>query len=429
MQDLTLIGVHGDGEHIVVQAGDGRRFRLRVDEALRAAVRADRPRLGQLQIQTDARMRPRDIQARIRSGQSAEDVAAESGLPLAHIRRYDTPVMYERAHVARLAQATAVRRIGGEPPAPLGEIVAESLTGLGCDPEQVTWDAWRPEEGPWTVQAAFTRAGEPCRATWSFDHHSRHLAPTNGEARGLIDGSPVPEAAPAPPSAAPGPRRLAPVRDMTIDLRGASPAVHPSIASRTEPDAPAEPVSAPAAEVPEPQEQPVLPAATAVPPAGPGTDPTVELLENLRERRGRRTRPVAPEDEDATSSDPLEDLLGSLMSRPVAEASSSEALHDPGPNHPARRGGARGEEPDEVVSGPRTDDAMRRKPIKVGKAARSKAAQASAQASLPAPEIAAASGTSDALPKAAGGERGARNKARRASVPSWDDIVFGSRRD
>src|SRR5512140_2836843 len=99
MQDLKLVGVHDDGEHLVLSAPDGQKYLLAVDDPLRAAVRLDRARLGQLQIQTEGRLRPREIQARIRAGQTAEEVAEASGLTIEHIRRFEGPVLAEREFV------------------------------------------------------------------------------------------------------------------------------------------------------------------------------------------------------------------------------------------------------------------------------------------------------------------------------------------
>src|SRR3712207_3118540 len=113
MDDLTLVGVHDDGEHLLLVDGAGMRHRLKVDEALRAAVRRDRARLGQLQIEMEGRLRPRDIQARIRAGETAEQVAAAAGVPVEHVRRYEGPVLAEREFVARQAREVRVRRATG----------------------------------------------------------------------------------------------------------------------------------------------------------------------------------------------------------------------------------------------------------------------------------------------------------------------------
>src|SRR3954463_3985998 len=142
MDDLTLVGVHEDGEHLLLVDGSGSRHRLKVDEALRAAVRRDRARLGQLQIENEGRLRPREIQARIRSGESAEEVAAGAGIAIEHVRRYEGPVLAEREFVASQARGVRVRRgtpgaSGAAVPgaATLGDVVADRLAQREVDPE------------------------------------------------------------------------------------------------------------------------------------------------------------------------------------------------------------------------------------------------------------------------------------------------------
>ena len=94
------------------------RFRVRVDEPLRAAVRRDRPRLGQLQIEIDGGLRPRDVQALIRAGSSAEEVAERSGWSVEKVRRYEGPILAEREHVAGLARGVRRARPQRAAPAP-----------------------------------------------------------------------------------------------------------------------------------------------------------------------------------------------------------------------------------------------------------------------------------------------------------------------
>src|SRR5665647_2667059 len=111
MSELTLVGLHDDGEHVVLEGPDGQRFRVRIDEALRATVRRDRPQLAQVRAELAASVPPREIQARIRAGASAEEIAEQSGMPVEIIRRYDGPVLAEREYVTEQAKAT---RIGHE---------------------------------------------------------------------------------------------------------------------------------------------------------------------------------------------------------------------------------------------------------------------------------------------------------------------------
>ena len=84
-------------------------------------------------------LRPREIQARIRSGQTAEDVAAASGLPIEHIRRFEGPVLTERALVAQAGAGHRGAQAGGD--IQLGDLVAERLHAEGVDAADIAWDA------------------------------------------------------------------------------------------------------------------------------------------------------------------------------------------------------------------------------------------------------------------------------------------------
>ncbi|HEX8498626.1 MAG TPA: septation protein SepH, partial [Actinomycetales bacterium] len=190
MHELRLVGVHEDGEHLMLTGADGARFLLRVDDAVRAAVRRDRSRLGQLQIEIEGGLRPRDVQARIRAGISAEDVAAMAGWTVEKVRRYEGPVLAERAHVADLARAVRVRRRSAEPVA-LGALVAQRLTDRGVDAARVVWDAWRPDTGPWVVVVAFSAGEREREARWHFDVGAASVTAADDEARWLSEDEPA----------------------------------------------------------------------------------------------------------------------------------------------------------------------------------------------------------------------------------------------
>jgi hypothetical protein len=462
MDDLTLVGVHEDGEHLLLVDGTGARHRLKVDEALRAAVRRDRARLGQLQIESEGRLRPREIQARIRSGETAEEVAAAAGVPIEHVRRYEGPVLAEREFVASQARQVRVRRgaaggSGGAAPgaATLGEIVADRLSQREVDPEDAVWDAWRADDGSWCLVLTFSAGNKQREARWTYDAGVRHVAPLDDEARWLTEDEPPQTQQ----------RRLSPVRDRVYDVE----------ASGT---------------------------ARPAPPEEPGA---VDLLDTLRERRGRRSRPVGEADPNAI--DPVREAIDSLMSRgelrargerpeaperppakapaakPAAKVSRVESPPaEPAEPEPAPERAEASEKPEKPVratkrtatSRPETRrGAAKRQEPKRPAGRRPATSRAAAQpaddhvddAALgdpppahparsrpqdlrdgevlvlpeadppphdeahdndddahPQPDVAAAAGQSR---RPASGSR----KQRRASVPSWDDIVFGQRRD
>jgi len=191
MKNLRLIGVHEDGEHLLLSGADDARFRMPVDEALRAAIRRDRPRLGQLQLEVDGGLRPRDVQALIRAGASAEEAAGRAGWSVEKVHRYEGPILAEREHVAGLAQLTRLRArtgvsSGGSTPT-LSTRVAERLKGRGVEVTDASWDSWRAEGGPWTVVLTFAAGGRQRQASWSFDLADRTVSAIDDEARWLSE--------------------------------------------------------------------------------------------------------------------------------------------------------------------------------------------------------------------------------------------------
>jgi hypothetical protein len=191
MTELRVMAVSSDGARLVLKAADGQEFLLPIDDRLRAAVRGDRARLGQIEIEIDSQLRPRDIQARIRAGASAEEVAELAGIPVDRVRRFEGPVLAERAFMAERAQNTQVRRQGETHGPKLGELVNDRLTQRGADHESQQWDSWRRDDGIWTVRLMYGVGGELREAHWTFDPPRRLVAADDDEARGLISESPV----------------------------------------------------------------------------------------------------------------------------------------------------------------------------------------------------------------------------------------------
>jgi len=248
MDDLRLVGLSADGSRLVLEAAGGETYALPLDERLHAALRGDRARLGQLQITIDGELRPREIQARIRAGQSADEIAAAAGVPVDRVRRYETPILLERTHVAQLAQEVGVRRVTDAVATPLGRLVRSRLEEHGVAPDTVDWDSWRRDDGRWLVRLSYEAGGDGRGATWLFDPVRRTIEPADAEARWLTDeerAAPEPRRSPAKRlTAVPAPEPDPEVaRHDTVPLQ-----VAPEPAPAPEPVAPAaEPEPAPAA--------------------------------------------------------------------------------------------------------------------------------------------------------------------------------------
>lgn len=189
MPELRVVAVSNDGTRLVLKAADSTEYTLPIDERLRAAIRGDRPRLGQIEIEVESHLRPRDIQARIRAGASAEEVAQAAGISVDRVRRFEGPVLAERAFMAERARKTAIRRHGEATGPQLGEAVSERLALRGAEKETERWDSWRRDDGTWEVILSYRADGEGRSAAWAYDPPRRLVQPNDDEARALIGES------------------------------------------------------------------------------------------------------------------------------------------------------------------------------------------------------------------------------------------------
>ena len=189
MRQLRLVGLAEDGASLVLDSPTGESYRLPIDDRVRAACRGDLTRLGQIEIEQDNPLRPREIQMRVRAGESAEQVAASSGMPLDRVLRFAYPVLQERSRVIAQARTTKPHPPGSET---LGTLVEERLVSRGTEASTLEWDAWRREDGRWTVRLGWRFPGDHGQgsdrqhsASWSLDLARRALQPEDAAAEQL----------------------------------------------------------------------------------------------------------------------------------------------------------------------------------------------------------------------------------------------------
>ncbi|WP_370094739.1 septation protein SepH [Streptacidiphilus sp. MAP12-20] len=186
--ELRVVAVSNDGSRLVLKAADSTEYFLPIDERLRAAVRGDRPRLGQIDV--ESHLRPRDIQARIRAGATAEEVAQQAGISVERVRRFEGPVLAERAFMAERARKTSVRRAGESTGPQLGDAVAERLLLRGAEKDSTVWDSWRRDDSTWEIVLGYRADGSARQARWTYDPPRRLVQPLDDEARALIGETP-----------------------------------------------------------------------------------------------------------------------------------------------------------------------------------------------------------------------------------------------
>src|ERR1700757_2976354 len=187
MRELKVVGLDHDSKYIICEGDEpAEKFKLAVDDRLRAALRGESPQPEQpsLEFTVINILSPKEIQAKIRAGASVEQVAAASGSDIARIRRFAHPVLLERARAAELATAAHPMLADGPAVLTLLETVSTALVARGLEPDRLSWDAWRNEDSRWTVQLAWKVGRSDNIAHFCFSpgaHAHAETAPAKGD--------------------------------------------------------------------------------------------------------------------------------------------------------------------------------------------------------------------------------------------------------
>ena len=180
MRQLHVLGVSDDGDALLLGPGasSGKpSHRVRVDDRLRAAVRGQLNRPGTDSHRAEIALSPREIQARLRAGETPEQVAKAAGVPVARLMPYVAPVEAERQRIVDDARAAHLHRSRGPAGArPLGETVDAHLAAVaGLKPDTVEWSASRRRDGAWVVSLAYSARGGRRAASWLWRPLERDL--------------------------------------------------------------------------------------------------------------------------------------------------------------------------------------------------------------------------------------------------------------
>jgi hypothetical protein len=203
MRPVRFVALAEDGQSLVLRDEAGRILTLALDETVTAALRREHAGTqGQLSIEMEPALSPRDIQSRIRSGESAEEVARRANVPMDKVLRFAGPVLQERAAVAQMARHTRLRT--SESGSPLGEVVDARLVGHGVDTNAVVWDAYRKDDGTWRVTASWPSGKATAHAYWDLDKPRSVVSPGDDMAQYLSTERPpaiLAQDEPPPPAA------------------------------------------------------------------------------------------------------------------------------------------------------------------------------------------------------------------------------------
>ncbi|MDR1799196.1 MAG: DUF3071 domain-containing protein [Bifidobacteriaceae bacterium] len=208
MDELRFARIEDD--RLILAGPDDAEYALSATEELRQALRElPRAEVPELPLVIPEVLRPKDIQMLVREGANPDDLANTSGLALDQVMRYAAPVLDERAYMAERAGGMAINHDQGAPT--LRQAVEAKLALEGADPALLVWDALR-ERDSWVVRVDWETADGPGRARWAINLQTHHLEPLSKQAAWLIERD-------EPDSPIPPVRHLSAVQDVP-DLPG-----------------------------------------------------------------------------------------------------------------------------------------------------------------------------------------------------------------
>lgn len=448
--ELQLVGIHDDGENLVLNDDNGSSYLLPIDQNLRQSIAKAR-RISPARPGSRGSFGPRDIQARFRQGATVEEIAAESGWEPERVRRYEWPIVAERANIIRTARSVLISPTpGGEGPARSLDQHYEAISqhySFGDAP--LDWSTWQQESGQWTlaldvelpadVQDELPR-GVHFPARWTFNPANQSLYASN-EAAYFLMGREHTTGGPIPGRVTNGTSHSPEAEQKAAETETA-PTPEPASSSRLT-----------AVRVPENREQNALLDELTARRGARSFDPASERkLADLLERARRTSRPLEEAhaevptvrgevDDSSVAEQPDNSISEQLVSNSEAEAPSQDA-QETAPVAESEATERQGAEVKEGVA--EIHEAAETEGIDEGVAGETASDSGATAEQLDAIEPSETEGT-DAQDDSHGGqgeeETAAQepveteptqpkpaSRGKRTSVPSWDDIIFGNQR-
>lgn len=179
MSDLRLIGSE-DG-YVLFESLDGTKHRAMADDALKNALRKASAQ------DTSNYVSPREIQERIRNGESVAQICEDSASPEEYVTKFAKPVVDELEHMIESAKAVRLivpgDRFNDEGQIEFGALISARLEQANA--VDVAWSVRRAGATTWDVTVAYTIGTNSGLALWAFDPRKVLLTPENEAASGL----------------------------------------------------------------------------------------------------------------------------------------------------------------------------------------------------------------------------------------------------
>lgn len=209
-RDLRTVGRNEAGDSLELHDLDGNVFMVRINDHLKSLVNQSAPSiLRSVESDGNGEISIKEMQARLRAGESMESISRTGNVSLEKIERYSQPILQERSYIISLAQKCELKNSK----VTLLESITEKLVPRGVEMKLCEWNAYRNEDGTWQVLLHYpTRDGQGS-AEWRFESVKRTITSDDDGARWILDEEPAPrEAVVRPIRSEEAPPRLISIR-------------------------------------------------------------------------------------------------------------------------------------------------------------------------------------------------------------------------
>ncbi len=186
MSELRLTGKTEDGNHLALVDTEGNNYSVRISDTLRATV--NQPRLTSVPASgATETMSVKEIQRRLRAGESFEQVAREGQITVEKVERFSGPIMQEREYILDRARELVIRKDAYRSDLTFSDVALAKLSPRGVDTDQISWNTWRLPGGIWHIELHFPNRDGSGVATWNFDMARRALEASDDNGAWLLD--------------------------------------------------------------------------------------------------------------------------------------------------------------------------------------------------------------------------------------------------
>ena len=136
-------------------------------------------------------MSVKEIQRRLRSGETMDAIARDGHISVEKVERFAGPILQERVYILDQAFAVVLRKESARDQETFFDIVISRLAPVGVDSESLSWNSWRIDDGTWTIDLSYPNRDGHGSATWNFDLNRRSITATNENARWMLGQEPA----------------------------------------------------------------------------------------------------------------------------------------------------------------------------------------------------------------------------------------------